>query len=90
MKEVINYILNDLGAHVFLPMIMIIVGLIVRMKFKDAFSSARTLGVAFLGMGMVLGFMFNSIGPASESFVKNTGLHLSAIDTGWSPLASVA
>ena len=37
MKEIINYILNDLGAHVFLPMIMIIVGLIVRMKFKDAF-----------------------------------------------------
>ena len=90
MKEIINYILNDLGAHVFLPMIMIIVGLIVRMKFKDAFSSALTLGVAFLGMGMVLGFMFNSIGPASESFVKNTGLQLNAIDTGWSPLASVA
>ena len=90
MKEIINYILNDLGAHVFLPMIMIIVSLIVRMKFKDAFSSALTLGVAFLGMGMVLGFMFNSIGPASESFVKNTGLQLNAIDTGWSPLASVA
>lgn len=90
MDNILNYILNDLGAHIFLPIVMLTVGLIVKMKFKDAFSSALTLGVAFIGMGTVIGFMFNSIGPASESLVRNTGIALNAIDTGWSPASTIA
>ena len=89
MKEVINYIL-DLGPAVFLPLIMIIVGLIVRMKFSTAFSSALTLGVAFLGMSVVIDFMFDAIGPASEAFVNNTGLQLNILDLGWPPNAAIA
>ena len=89
MKEFINYIL-DLGPAVFLPLIMIIVGLIVRMKFSTAFSSALTLGAAFLGMSVVIDFMFGAIGPASEAFVKNTGLQLNVLDLGWPPNAAIA
>ncbi|RKD30520.1 PTS galactitol transporter subunit IIC [Thermohalobacter berrensis] len=89
LKSIINYIL-DLGPAVFLPALMIIIGLIIRMKFRKAFTSALTLGVAFLGMSVVLDFMFSAIGPASEAFVKNTGLQLKAIDLGWTPLAAIA
>lgn len=89
VKEVINYIL-DLGPEVFLPLVMIIVGLIVKMKFSDAFSSALTLGAAFLGMSVVIDFMFGAIGPASEAFVKNTGLQLNILDLGWPPNAAIA
>lgn len=69
---------------------MIIVGLIVRMKFSTAFSSALTLGAAFLGMSVVIDFMFGAIGPASEAFVKNTGLQLNILDLGWPPNAAIA
>lgn len=89
MKEVMNYIL-DLGPSVFLPLIMIIIGLIVRMKFSTAFSSALTLGAAFLGMSVVIDFMFAAIGPASEAFVNNTGLQLNTLDLGWPPNAAIA
>ncbi len=88
-KDIINYILG-LGPAVFLPALMIVIGLIIRMKFKKAFTSALTLGVAFLGMGMVLGFMFNAISPATEAFVNNTGIQLNALDLGWTPLAAIA
>jgi PTS system galactitol-specific IIC component len=89
LKNIVNYIL-DLGPAVFLPALMIVIGLVIKMKFKKAFSSALTLGVAFLGMSMVLGFMFGAIGPASEAFVKNTGLQLNALDLGWTPLSAIA
>lgn len=89
LKNLINYIL-DLGPAVFLPALMLVIGLIIRMKFRKAFTSALTLGVAFLGMSVVLDFMFSAIGPASEAFVNNTGLELRAIDLGWTPLAAIA
>ena len=40
--------LLDLGAAVFLPIVLFIIGLIVGMKPGKAFSSALTLGVAFI------------------------------------------
>ncbi len=88
-ENIIQYIL-DLGPAVFLPALMIVIGLIIRMKFKKAFTSALTLGVAFLGMGLVIGYMFQAVGPASEAFVQNTGLELNALDLGWTPLATIA
>lgn len=89
MSGIIHYIL-DLGAGIFLPAIMIILGLCIGMKFRRAFTSGLTLGVAFIGMGVILGFMFNVISPAAGKFVENTGFSLSTIDVGWSPLSAIA
>jgi len=89
IQSIFQYIL-DMGAPVFVPLIMIVVGLVVRMKFKDAFSSGLTLGVAFIGMSLIIGFMMGSIGPAAEQFVKNTGIKLNAIDGGWTAMAALA
>lgn len=86
---IINYILN-LGAAIFLPIIMIILGLIMKMKPKKAIMSALILGIAFTGMNVVLGFMFNAISPAASAFVQNTGIQLNAIDAGWSPMSAIA
>lgn len=89
LASIIQYVL-DLGAHIFVPLLLIIVALIVRMKFKEAFTSALTLAVAFIGMSIVMNFMFDAINPAATSFVENTGIHLNAIDVGWAPLSSIA
>ena len=66
--NILNYILG-LGAAIFLPVIMIIIGLIIKMKFKRAIASGLTLGVAFTGMNVVLGFMFNTISPIASASV---------------------
>ncbi|WDV46911.1 PTS galactitol transporter subunit IIC [Clostridiaceae bacterium M8S5] len=89
MNGIIHYIL-DLGAGIFLPAIMILLGLCIGMKFKRAFTSGLTLGIAFIGMGVILGFMFGVISPAAGKFVENTGFKLSTIDVGWSPLSAIA
>ena len=89
MLDVVNYILG-LGAAIFLPVVMIILGLCMGMKLKKAIIAGITLGIAFTGMNVVLGFMYDAIGPAATALVKNTGLQLTAVDVGWSPIAAIA
>lgn len=89
MNDVFNYILS-LGAAIFLPIIMIILGLIMKMKPKKAIVAGLTLGIAFTGMNVVLDFMFNAISPAASALVENTGIQLNAIDVGWSPMSAIA
>lgn len=87
-ESVINFILG-LGSAIFVPLIILILGLVVGMKFSKAFNSALTLGIAFTGMGMVIGFMANAVSPASEALAKNTGVNLPALDLGWTGAASI-
>lgn len=89
MKAIIDYILS-LGPSVFLPVIMIIIGLCMKMKLRKAIISGLTLGIAFTGMSLVLGFMFDTISPVASQFVNNTGVTLNVIDVGWSPMAAIA
>lgn len=89
LQSVIQYIL-DLGAPIVLPVIMVLIGLGFGVGIRKAFSAGLLLGIAFTGMGVILGFMFGAIAPASESFVKNTGINLTAIDLGWTPTAAIA
>ncbi|MGX7417288.1 PTS galactitol transporter subunit IIC [Carnobacterium gallinarum] len=87
-QSIINYILN-LGSAIFVPLIILLLGLVAGMKFKKAFMSAITLGIAFTGMSMVIGFMSDAVGPASEALAKNTGIRLPALDLGWTGAASI-
>lgn len=89
MESIIHYIL-DLGAAVFLPIIMIAIGLGVKMKPKKAIICGLTLGIAFVAINVVLGFMFTTISPAATAFLKNTGIALKTVDVGWSPVASIS
>lgn len=89
MDGIIRYIL-ELGAAVFLPVVMILIALLVKMPPKKAVICGITLGIAFTGMNVVLGFMFSSISPAAAAFVKSTGINLTTIDVGWSPVAAIA
>lgn len=88
LQNIVEYIL-DMGASVFVPIIMLIIGLVARMKFKDALSAAITFGVAFAGISLVVDFMLGSISPAAQAFAENTGISLTSIDGGWTTAASI-
>lgn len=87
-QDIINYILG-LGSAIFVPLIILLLGLAAGMKLKKAFMSAITLGIAFTGMSMVIGFMSDAVSPASEALAKNTGINLPALDLGWTGAASI-
>ncbi|MDO4595311.1 MAG: PTS transporter subunit IIC [Tissierellia bacterium] len=89
LQNVVNYVL-DLGAAVFVPILMLIIGLLMKMKFKDAFIAALTLGIAFTGMNMLINFMMDTMGAAASDLSKNTGITLPAVDIGWPGMASIS
>ena len=89
LLAVVNYILG-FGAAVFVPLIMLVLGLCVKMKFSDAFIAALTLGVAFTGMNMLTGFMTGAIQPAAEGLATKTGVVLTTVDTGWPAMSAIA
>ena len=84
IKDIFQTIIN-LGAPVFLPIILTIIGVILGMKLPKAFSAGLILGVALVGMGMVMDFMTANVGAAAQEFVENTGVQLKALDMGWAP-----
>ncbi|MFN2744832.1 MULTISPECIES: PTS galactitol transporter subunit IIC [Bacillus] len=89
LQSIIQYVL-DLGAAVFVPLLMFLVGIASRMKWKDAVNAAVILGVAFVGMNIVIGFMLDALTPAAQALVKRTGIQLNTIDGGWTSLATLA
>lgn len=89
LASIVNFFLG-LGAAVFVPVIIIIAGLIVRMKVKDAISSGITLGVAFTGMTMLINFMTGAITPAAEAMLETTGISLPITDGGWTTMSTIS
>ena len=89
LQVIIQYIL-DLGAAVFVPFLMLIVGLAMKMKFREAFTAALTLGIAFTGMGILVNFIMTSMGAAANDLTTHTGLSLPAVDIGWPGAAAIS
>jgi PTS system galactitol-specific IIC component len=85
--------LNDflnLGPSVVIPVFLIILGLLLRMKIGRIVRGAITYGVGFIGILVVLDLLLGSLGAASEALVARTGLQLEVVDVGWPVLAAVA
>ena len=89
METIFDYVLG-LGAEVFVPALMIAIGLIVGMKFREAFNAGVILGVAFIGMNLVIGFMLNALTPAAQDLAEMTGINLTAVDGGWTTAATLS
>lgn len=89
LQQIVDYLLG-LGAAIFVPIIIIIAGLVVRMKLKDAISSGLTLGVAFTGMSMLISFMIDTISPAAEAMLESTGISLPIADGGWTTMSTIS
>jgi PTS system galactitol-specific IIC component len=87
--SVINYIV-DLGPTVMMPIILTILGVILGAKFGKALRAGLTVGVAFIGLNLVIGLLGGNLGPAVQQMVTNYGLKLSVIDVGWPAAAAIA
>lgn len=86
---VIDYIVS-LGASVMMPIIITIFAMILGAKFGKALRAGLTVGVGFVGLGLVIGLLGNNLGPAAQQMVTRLGLQLNVIDVGWPAAAAIA
>ena len=88
--KTISDFLTGLGAPVMLPIVIFILGIILGQKVSRAFISALTVGVGFIGLGLVITLLFDALGPATAALVEATGIELTALDVGWGVAAAIA
>lgn len=89
IKSIFDF-LTGLGSPVMLPIIIFILGMILGQKISRAFISAITVGVGFIGLGLVITLLFDALGPATSALVETTGIKLNALDVGWGVAAAIA
>ena len=82
--------IDTLGPTILLPIVIFIIAVVLGAKVSKAFRAAVTIGVAFIGINLVLGLMFTSIGDVAKAIVTNTGIHRDIIDVGWPSAAAIA
>ncbi len=80
----------DLGASVFLPVLIFILAMAFGAKPGRSIRAALMVGVGFVGINLIIGLLMNNLGPASQSMVERFGIELSIIDVGWPASAAIA
>lgn len=86
----IGEFLNGLGPTIVLPVIIIILGLILRMKIGAAIRSGLTVAVGFVGIFLTVGLLGSTVSAIGEAFAQNSGTGLKIIDIGWPAASSLA
>ena len=87
---VLKSIVDTLGATVLLPVFIFIFALILGSKVGRAFRAAVTIGVAFIGINLVIGLMWGALSGVSQALVTNAGISRDIVDVGWPAAAAVA
>ncbi|MFV1948754.1 MAG: PTS galactitol transporter subunit IIC [Anaerolineales bacterium] len=83
-------LVDTLGATVLLPLFIFIFALVLGAKVGRAFRAAVTIGVAFIGINLVIGLMWGALSNVSQALVTNAGISRDIVDVGWPAAAAVA
>ena len=89
MQEITDYIMS-LGSNVFVPLVLIILGLLFGLGFFKSVKTGVTVGVGFLGLGLVIGVISSQLTPAVNLMVERFGLQMTVIDLGSGAAAGIA
>ena len=80
----------SLGPTVILPVIVFILGMAFGQKASKAFRSGLTIGIGFVGIGLVVDLLVTNLAPAAHGMVTKFGVQLNVIDIGWPGAAAIA
>ncbi|MDR2156878.1 MAG: PTS sugar transporter subunit IIC [Clostridiales Family XIII bacterium] len=86
--ETIKLILDLFGASIFVPIIVFILSLVMRVPPGQALKGAIYMGIGLTAFNVLLGALTGQMGPIITEMVNNTGVNLPVLDIGW-PAASV-
>ena len=79
----------DCGTSVMLPVMVLILGIIFRMKIADALKAGILIGVGFVGINLMVDLMVSGYAPVSE-YYSSVGADYTVTNIGWSGVAAMA
>jgi len=83
-------VIDSLGATVVLPIIIFFVGLVLGAKPGKAFRAGITIGIAFIGINLVIGLMWGTLSDVAQAMVTNWNITRDIVDVGWPAAAAIA
>ncbi|MEI7990178.1 MAG: PTS transporter subunit IIC [Chloroflexota bacterium] len=83
-------VIDSLGATVVLPIIIFFVALILGAKPGRAFRAGVVIGVAFVGINLIIGLMWGTLTEVGQAMVTNAKIQRDVMDVGWPAAASIA
>jgi PTS system galactitol-specific IIC component len=83
-------VIDNLGATVVLPIIIFVVGLVLGAKPGKAFRAGVTIGIAFIGINLVIGLMWGTLSNVAQAMVTNWNITRDVLDVGWPSAAAIA
>jgi len=86
----IKLFFDTFGATIMLPIIIIILALVLGAKFGRAFRAGVTVGIAFIGINLVIGLMWGTLSEVGQALVTNLGINRTVYDVGWPSAAAIA
>ncbi len=82
LLSVVQYFV-DLGPAVMLPIVIFVIALALGTPVGKALKCGISIGIGFIGIGLVIGLMLTNLAPAAQSMSQNFGISMSIIDIGW-------
>jgi len=83
-------VIDGLGATVVLPVLIFFFAIVMGAKPGKAFRAGVTIGVAFIGINLVIGLMWGTLADTSAAMVTNWGIQRDIVDVGWPSAAAIA
>ena len=83
-------VIDNLGATVVLPIIIFFVALFMGAKPGKAFRAGVTIGIAFIGINLVIGLMWSTLSGVAQAMVTNWKITRDVVDVGWPSAAAIA
>ena len=87
---ILKSVFDSLGATVVLPILIFFFALIMRAKPGKAIRAGVTIGIAFIGINLVIGLMWGTLSDVAQAMVTNLGIQRDIIDVGWPSAAAIA
>ena len=83
--------IQGLGVSVMMPIVLTILGCILGAGFGKSLRAGLTVGVGFIGLGLVINSLLGTThSPAFQEMVNRFGLSLTVVDVGWPAAAAIA
>lgn len=88
--QTLKEIFDTFGAPIFVPVVIFIISLALKVEIKKALYSALYAGIGLFGFNLLINAFIPIIMPVVENMVKSTGVSLPVFDIGWQATAIVA
>ncbi|RAL21381.1 PTS galactitol transporter subunit IIC [Thermoflavimicrobium daqui] len=90
MLEKLKMVFDTFGASIFVPLVILIVALSLKVPLKKAIYSSLYAGIGLQGFTLLLNAFIPIISPVVQDMVKSTGIQLPVFDIGWQATSIVA